>query len=107
MTRRDGDLRMLGTRDGLTHALIWVRGHIDRIEGRYAPRIDPRHTRKLAARVAVLRPLKELEKRIAKSHAETQAAYDESCRPPVFCKWPNCPKGDQSPPRGRCDCSLR
>lgn len=71
----DGDLRMLGTRDGLAHALIWVRDHIERINGRYAPRIDPRHVRKLAAREAVLRPLKELEARIAKSHAETQEAY--------------------------------
>ncbi len=76
--RRDGDLRMLGARDGLAHALIWVRQHIGSIDGSYAPRIHPRHIRKLAARDAILRPLKELEARIAKSHAETMAAYERS-----------------------------
>lgn len=72
---KDGDLRMLGARDGLAHALIWVRQHIGIIDGPYSPRIHPRHTKKRAARDAILRPLKELEQRIAKSHAETQEAY--------------------------------
>lgn len=76
--KTDGDMRMLGTRDGLAHALIWVRGAIASIDGIYAPRIDPRHKHKRAARDAVLRPLKELEARIAKSHAETMAAYNTS-----------------------------
>lgn len=76
----DGDLRMLGTRDGLSHALIWVRQHIAIIKGPYSPRIHPRHTRKLKAREAVLRPLLELEARIAKSHADTQEAYRKSAR---------------------------
>lgn len=75
---RDGDLRMLGARDGLAHALIWVREHIRRIDGLYAPRIEPRHTRKRSSRDAVLRPLKELEAMLAKGHSETQAAYDKS-----------------------------
>lgn len=74
----DGDLRMLGARDGLVSALLWVRGHISNIDGPYAPRIDPRHIRKRAARDAVLRPLKELEERIAKSYADTNEAYRKS-----------------------------
>lgn len=76
MTLRDGDLRMLGARDGLAHALIWVRESIGRIDGLYAPRIHPLHIKKRAARDAILRPLKELEARIADSHTRTQAAYE-------------------------------
>lgn len=76
----DGDMRMLGTRDGLVHALIWVQNQINAIDGQYAPRIDPRHKRKRAARNAVLRPLKELEARIAKAHKECGAAYEASKR---------------------------
>jgi hypothetical protein len=76
MTERDPDaMRMLGTRDGLSFALVWVRNQISSIDGRYSPRIDPRHKHKRAARDAVLRPLKELESRIAESHAGTVAAY--------------------------------
>lgn len=73
-----GDLRMLGTRDGLAHALVWVRGQINAIDGPYR-QIDQRHTRKRAARDAVLRPLKELESRIAEAHADCVAAYEKSC----------------------------
>lgn len=76
--KTDGDMRMLGARDGLAHGLIWVRDAIARIDGLYAPRIDPRHTRKRAARDAVLRPLKALEARFADSHAKTQAAYENT-----------------------------
>lgn len=79
----DGDMRMLGARDGLAHALIWVRGKIAGIDGQYAPKIDPRHTRKRAARDAILRPLKELEAQILKSHDETRAAYDRSRSDPT------------------------
>lgn len=74
----DGDLRMLGARDGLSHALIWIRDQIARIDGHHALRIGPRHIRKRAARNAVLLPLRELEARIAKSLAEMQTAYDKS-----------------------------
>ena len=77
----DGDLRMLGCRDGMAHALIWVRGQIAAIDGGYAPKIDPRHTRKRKQRDAVLRPLKELEQRMAQSHAEIVAAYETSRNP--------------------------
>lgn len=76
--RTDGDLRMLGASDGLSHALILVRGKIENIDGRYSPGIHPKHVRKRAARDAVLRPLKELEARLAASHAETLAAYDKT-----------------------------
>lgn len=76
--KHDGDLRMLGARDGLSHALVWVRNQIDSIDGRYAPRIHPLHRRKRSHRDNVLRPLKELEARLAKGLAETQAAYEKS-----------------------------
>lgn len=79
----DGDMRMLGARDGLAHALIWVRGKIAQIDGLYSIKINPRHTRKRAARDAVLRPLKEIEARILKSHDETKAAYDRSRPNPI------------------------
>lgn len=76
--KEDGDMRMLGTRDGLVHALIWVQNQINSIDGQYAPRIDKRHKRKRAARDAVLRPLKELESRIAEAHRNCVAAYEKS-----------------------------
>lgn len=76
--KSDGDLRMLGTCDGLAHALIWVCNHISQIDGLYAQRIDSRHVHKRAARDAILRPLKELEAQIAKSHNETMIAYENT-----------------------------
>lgn len=75
---KDGDYRMLGVCDGFAYALIWVRGKIAAIDGRYSPGIHPRHVHKRAARDAVLRPLKELEARLAQSHAETMAAYKKT-----------------------------
>jgi hypothetical protein len=75
---KDGDFRMLGARDGFAQALIWVRGKIAAIDGRYSPRIHPRHIHKRAARDAVLRPLKELEARLVQSHAKTKAAYEKT-----------------------------
>lgn len=72
---KDGDLRMLGAVDGFCHALIDIRQKIGGIT--YYP-IDPRHTRKIKAREAVLYPLRELEKIIAKKHAETRAAYQRT-----------------------------
>lgn len=73
-----GDLRILGARDGLATALVWVRGQINSIDGRYAPGIHPRHTKKRAARDAVLRPLKELESRLAASAEEAAGAYEKT-----------------------------
>ena len=75
---RDGDLRMLGACDGFAHALVWVRGQIAAIDGNYAPRIDPRHIRKRAARDAILRPLKAIEVRLFDSHTKTRAAYEKT-----------------------------
>lgn len=76
--RGDGDLRMLGTRDGLAHALIWVHGQIARIDGPYSPRIHPLHKKKRAARDAILQPLIELQERIAKAHREITEAYEKT-----------------------------
>lgn len=30
----------------------------------------------------------------------------ETARAPVPCKWPDCARGNESPPRGKCECSL-
>jgi hypothetical protein len=68
-------LRMIGSAHAQAMILVWIRQHIGAIDGRYAPRIHPRHTKKRAARNAVLRPLRELESRISESHRKTQAAY--------------------------------
>lgn len=75
---QDGDMRMLGVRDGLAHSLIWVRNEIARIDGRYAPTIHPRHVRLRKRRDEILRPLQELERRIASSHADVVKAYEAS-----------------------------
>jgi hypothetical protein len=64
----------------MAHALIWVRESIARIDGNYAPRILPQHTKKRAMRDEILRPLKELEARMAKSHSDIQAAYQATTR---------------------------
>lgn len=82
--KNDGDLRMLGAGDGLAHALVWVRQHIGAIN--YHP-INPRHSRKVKAREAILRPLRELENRIAQSHSQTKAAYQQSREPAAL---PDC-----------------
>jgi len=71
----DGDLRMLGAVDGYCHALIDVRQQIGALT--YYP-IDPRHKRKIAARDAVLRPLRELEEKFAKNHAQCREAYHKT-----------------------------
>lgn len=77
---KDGDLRILGARDGYAHALIDVRHQIGLIDGTYAPRILPHHKKKRAARDAILRPLKDLERKFAQSHADCQAAYHETTK---------------------------
>lgn len=81
MIKSDGDLRMLGTRDGLAHAMIQVRQAIGRINGQYSPRIDPRHVRKLAAREAVLRPLQDLNLWLTCQHMAVMEAYEKSRTP--------------------------
>lgn len=78
MSGRDGDLRMLGANDGFAHALILVRNQIASIDGRYAPPIHPLHVRKRAQRDAVLKPLREIESRLAEWHRDTRAAYDKT-----------------------------
>lgn len=67
--------RLLGARDGLISALLMVRNEITRIDGRYAPTINPRHIRKRAARDAVLKPLRDIERRIEKECSDVREAY--------------------------------
>lgn len=76
--KSDGDLRMLGVRDGFAHTMIRVRNIIGQIDGLYSQRIDARHVRKRAARDAVLRPLKELDTWLTEQHASVVVAYERS-----------------------------
>lgn len=77
--KSDGDIRMLGAVDGYAHALIHLRSNlIAPIDGHYSPAIHPRHTRKLAAKAAKLKPLRDLEKWLMERHQETRAAYEKT-----------------------------
>jgi hypothetical protein len=69
---KDSDMRMLGAVDGYAHALCDVKWQIGYLLN---TRIDPRHKRKIAARAAILRPLRDLEVKFAKHHAECLIAY--------------------------------
>lgn len=69
---KDGDMRMLGVRDGYIHAIADLRQKIGSIT--YYP-INPRHTRKLATREAVLKPLRELDKKMTVDFEAVRAAY--------------------------------
>lgn len=71
------DLRMIGTRDGLVHALLNVRDIIQRYDGPYAPKIHARHTRKLAERERILEPLRALERRILTQFESVKEALAE------------------------------
>lgn len=76
----DGDLRMLGARDGLLHALVAIDMVIGRIDSPYR-QIDPRHVRLRAQRDEVLRPLREIRDRLKKEHDDTLAAYEKTRTP--------------------------
>ena len=73
----DGDLRMLGAVDGMAHALIQLRNVISSVDDKYRP-IDKRHTRKLAAQNARLKPLRELETWLQERLIATRAAYERT-----------------------------
>lgn len=69
---------MLGAADGYAHALVHLRvALIAPICGPHAPGVHPQHTRKLAARAAKLRPLREMERWLLERHQETRAAYEQ------------------------------
>lgn len=74
----DGDLRMLGARDGLVSGLLAVRAEI---RARMYYPIDRRYTRKIAAREAILRPLRDVEKRLVESFDAVKLAYEKSLQP--------------------------
>jgi hypothetical protein len=73
-----GDLRMLGVCDGFAHAIVYLRREMGAV--RYRP-INPRHVRRIAAREAKLRPLREIEAWLVKQHTNTKAAYEKSREP--------------------------
>ena len=70
--QKSGDLRMLGACDGFAHAIVRLRQEIGAT--RYHV-INPLHVRRIAAREAKLKPLREIEAWLVKQHAATQTAY--------------------------------
>lgn len=79
MAGKDGDLRMLGAADGYAHVLVNLRSQlIAPIDGPYSPGIHPRHTRKLAAKAAKLKPLRDLERWLVERHQETREAWERT-----------------------------
>lgn len=79
MTERlshDDQMRLLGARDGFASALVKLRmGYIGPLVGPCSPRIDPRHVKKLAAREARLKPLRELEAWLLEQHKACMNKY--------------------------------
>lgn len=58
--------------------------------------------------VHVTRPRGPMTWEQAQEHCRRMAGADgEKLRAPVPCKWPNCARKNESPPRGKCECSLR
>ena len=72
MAMSDGDLRMLGAVDGYAHAIVRLRQEIGSINHHG---INPRHTRKLAAREVRLKSLRSIESWLVERHRETNEAY--------------------------------
>jgi hypothetical protein len=78
MTNREPDLRILGASDGYGHALVHLRATlISPLVGRYSPGIHPRHVKKLAAREAKLKPLRELEAWLIEQHQKCRDTFEQ------------------------------
>jgi hypothetical protein len=73
----DGDLRMLGARDGLVTALLDVRNEIANLDGPYR-KINPRHTSKIEQRDRDLAPLRRIERHLMSQIEAVKAAYEDS-----------------------------
>jgi hypothetical protein len=69
---RETAIRVLGAADGYASMLIRVRSQIANV---MSERIDERHTRKLAARDQILRPLVALRDHCETQHRECSNAY--------------------------------
>lgn len=69
---RETAIRILGAADGYAHMLVRVKAQIGNI---MSTRIDERHTRKLAARDQLLRPLVALRDYCELHHRECSNAY--------------------------------
>jgi len=61
-------LRKIGHKHGIAHAIVIVKSHIGRYGGPQATRINPRHVRKIKERDDILRPLRDIEKRLLAIH---------------------------------------
>lgn len=67
--------RLIGLSHAYAHAIVRLKNEIGRRVGNYAPRIPKHHTRKLAAREEVVRPLREMKDWLTEQHACAQEAY--------------------------------
>lgn len=72
-----GDLRILGAVDGYAHAIVRLRQEIGSITYHG---VNPRHTRKLAARESRLKSLRSIEAWLVDRHKETREAYKKTTR---------------------------
>ena len=72
----DGDMRMLGARDGLAQAIVAIERELG---GLYHYRnINPRHTRRIANRERIAAPLRSLAARLREQLADVMTAYEKS-----------------------------
>ena len=74
----DGDLRMLGARDGLASALVHLRCQTMASLKQERQRLDPRHVRKIAENERRLRPLLELDRWLETQVGEVDKAYKKT-----------------------------
>lgn len=68
---------MLGAVDGYAHAIVRLRQEIWSITYHG---VDPRHTRKIAARETRLKSLRSIEAWLVDRHKETREAYEKTPR---------------------------
>lgn len=67
--------RLLGACDGYIHAMLAVQKTIGRFDSAYVGRFNLRHTRKIAKRDAITKPLRELAASLEVDLRRCQAAY--------------------------------
>jgi hypothetical protein len=74
----DGDLRMLGVRDGLASALVHLRCQTMASLKQERQRLDPRHVRKIAENERRLGPLLKLDRWLEIQVGEVDKAYKKT-----------------------------
>lgn len=75
---RDGVSRLLGSRDGILHALCLVESFIARYHGPYRGNFPPRHVRKIKQRDAIVGPMREIAAILDRDMRECLLAYQKN-----------------------------